>query len=67
MITANFANRSILLFLYSYAELDKVLKNFILELEEVYSSVPRVVIHDDIPIVLTTETSCGDRSKQIHM
>ena len=29
-----------------------------------YPSVPRVVIYDDIPIVLPTETSCGDRTKQ---
>ena len=67
MITANLANLSILLFLYSFAKLDKVLKSFILRPEKVYPSVPRVVIHDDIPIVLPSEASCGDRSKQIHM
>ena len=67
MIIANFANLSILLFLYSFAKLDKILKGFILGPEEVYPSVPRVVIHDDIPIVLSIETGCGDRSKQIHV
>ena len=67
MITANFANLSILLFLHSFAELGKMLKGFILGPEKVYPSVPRVVIYDDVPIVLPTETSCGDRSKQIHM
>ena len=67
MITANFADLSILLFLHSFAKLDKMLKGFILGPEEVYSSVPKVVIYDDIPIVLPTETSCGDRTKQIHM
>ena len=67
MITSNLTNLSILLFLYNFAKLDKILKSFILGPEEVYPSIPRVVIHDDIPIVLTIETSCGDRSKQIHM
>ena len=67
MVTANLADLSILLFLHSFAKLDEVLKNFIFGLKEVYPSVPRVVIYDDIPIVLTTETSCGDRSKQIYM
>ena len=67
MITTNLADLSILLFLHSFAKLDEVLKSFILGPEEVYLSVPRVVIHDDIPIVLPTETGCGDRSKQIHM
>ena len=67
MITVNLANHSILLFLYSFAKLDEILKGFILGPEEVYLSVPRVVIHDDIPIVLLTETGCGDRSKQIHV
>ena len=66
MITTNLADLNILLFLHSFAKLDKVLKNFILGPEKVYLIVPRVVI-DDIPIVLPTETSCGDRSKQIHM
>ena len=63
MITANFANLSILFFLHSFAELGKMLKGFILGPEEVYPSVPKVVIHDDISIVLTTETNCGDSSK----
>ena len=67
MITTNLADLSILLFLHSFAKLDKVMKSFILGLEEVYPSVPRVVIYDDIPIVLATKTGCGDRSKQIHM
>ena len=67
MITANLADLSILLFLHSFAKLDEVLKSFILRSEEVYPSVPRVVIYDDIPIVLSTEIGCGDRSKQIHM
>ena len=65
MITANFANLIILLFLHSFAKLGEMLKGFILGPEEVYLSVPRVVIHDDIPIVLPTKTDCGDRSKQI--
>ena len=52
MITSNFVNLSILLFLYSFAKLDKILKSFILRSEKVYPSVPKVVIHDDIPIVL---------------
>ena len=67
MITANLTNLSIFLFLHSFAKLDKFLKDFILGPEKVYPSVPRVVIHDDIPIVLPTETGCGDRSKQIHV
>ena len=67
MIISNLANLSILLFLYSFAKFDKILKDFILGPEEVYPSVPRVVIHDDIPIVLPTKIGCGDKSKQIHM
>ena len=67
MITTNLSNLSILLFLHSFAKLDKVLKSFILGAKKVYLSVPRVVIYDDIPIVHPTETSCGDRTKQIHM
>ena len=63
MITSNLANLNILLFLYNFAKLDKVLKSFILGLEKVYPSVLRVVIYDDIPIVLTTKTSYRDRSK----
>ena len=67
MITTNLANLNIFLFLYNFTKIDKVLKSFILGSEKVYLSVPKVVIHDDIPIVLTTEINCGDRSKQIHM
>ena len=67
MITANLADLSILLFLYSFAKLDKMLKDFILGPEKVYPGVLRVVIYDDVPIVLPIETSYGDRSKQIHM
>ena len=54
MITSNLTNLSILLFLYSFAKLDKLLKNFILGSEKVYPSVARIVIHDDISIVFTT-------------
>ena len=63
MITANLADLSILLFLHSFAKLDKVLKRFILGLKEVYLSIPRVVTHDDILIILAIETGCGDRFK----
>ena len=67
MVTSNLDNYNTLLLLHRSAKLGEELKGFILKSEKVYLSVPRVVIHDDIPIVLPTETSCGDRSKQIHM
>lgn len=67
MITSNLDDLSTLLFLYRSTKLGKKLKDFILKPEKVYQSIPKIVIHDDVPIVLVTKTGCRDRSKQIHM
>ena len=53
MITSNFDNLSTLLFLHKSAKLGEELKGFILGPKKVYPSVLRIVIYDDIPIVLT--------------